>query len=861
MLRTPTEKLALAIVLAISFVSAMVLWGWYAQAQTLVQIHPSFFVMQFNTALCFGLSGISLFFALFNTQRLSAFLGFLVLLISSMTLLEYMADIDLYIDQILFEPFMTAKTTHPGRMSVSSAVCFLLSGAALVSHRLLQVFSFTKLLGAIIMAMGLVAVVGYLFNIETAYSLGNLSGMALHTALCFILLGLGLILLKSEAQNEVLHFGQHWKESTFSITLIIFVIVLSQALSGWQNQQTQGKLDNRAIGLASSLNLLIDSRTSALERMAKRWQYEQGLERQKWETDSLNYLSDFTEFTALAWANNELLVKWIVPLTGNEAVLNFDLSKDPKRKETLIKARDSKHVAISEHINLIQGGEGFIISVPIIINKENRGFILGVIKYDALLQLLTQSSPINDFGLELYEDGHLLAVNNQDFQISSEFESTKDVNLDPVNWRLKVHFTTQKVTEFNSYWPEAILFLGILFILVTLVILRLWRADQQKTNKLEREVALHKVTKNKLLFEGSRLKTTLKTMADAVILTNSKGEILSFNQSATSIFGYAENEILERCIDMLFVDSQEHKQDHFMLQFVKLESKRLEASGITKIGKHFPIQLSVAEMMLENEVYYSAVIRDISQQKATELALAQYTRELERSNQELTDFAYVASHDLKAPLRGIMQLSTWIKEDLEEHHFEGKVNGYLDLLQNRISRLEKLLDDLLAYSRVGRQHGDFADVDVTAFAKDVFTLLNPPPGFSLKCENNLPTIVTLKTPFELIMRNLINNAIKHHHKDQGTISISCRSVSAGYRFSVCDDGPGIAPEYHQKVFGIFQTLKPRDEVEGSGMGLAIIKKLIDFYYTDIVIESDGHSGTCITFTWPNERNLRKHING
>ena len=171
-----------------------------------------------------------------------------------------------------------------------------------------------------------------------------------------------------------------------------------------------------------------------------------------------------------------------------------------------------------------------------------------------------------------------------------------------------------------------------------------------------------------------------------------------------------------------------------------------------------------------------------------------------------------------------------------------------------------MLNDLLAYSRVGRKHGDIKTVDIGPLSAELFRLLNPPPGFTLACDENLPSLNTLAVPLEQILRNLINNAIKHHDKTTGTIRISAKPTANGFDFAVADDGPGIAPAQQQRIFGIFQTLKPRDEVEGSGMGLAIVKKLLDNYHCQIHVESDGIRGTIMHFNWPSESQLRSFIN-
>ncbi|MBL4583002.1 MAG: hypothetical protein JKX83_00135 [Pseudomonadales bacterium] len=246
---------------------------------------------------------------------------------------------------------------------------------------------------------------------------------------------------------------------------------------------------------------------------------------------------------------------------------------------------------------------------------------------------------------------------------------------------------------------------------------------------------------------------------------------------------------------------------------------------------------------------------EVEARERTQQALNKYTVELERSNKELNDFAYVASHDLKAPLRGIMQLASWIEDDIKDD-IKDQTREYIALMHSRTRRLEQLLNDLLAFSRVGRKHGDFKTIGLAATVTDLYQLLNPPLGFSLHCDIKLSAITTLFVPLEQVLRNLINNAIKHHPNDTGTLRVTAITTDTGYEFAVTDDGAGILPEHHERIFGIFQTLKPRDEVEGSGMGLAIIKKLLDTYHCRITVESDGIKGTTMRFTWPSEPTLR-----
>jgi PAS domain S-box-containing protein len=241
---------------------------------------------------------------------------------------------------------------------------------------------------------------------------------------------------------------------------------------------------------------------------------------------------------------------------------------------------------------------------------------------------------------------------------------------------------------------------------------------------------------------------------------------------------------------------------------------------------------------------------DITERRSAQEELARTNADLRRSNQELEHFAYVASHDLKAPLHGIAQLVSWLKIDLPPD-LDPDTQHKLTLLHRRVHRLETFLDDLLHYARVGRHPSPSQPVATRLMVHELVTLLSPPAGFTVTVADTLPTLVTAQEPLRQVLLNLLSNALKHHDRPVGHIEVTAQEQGADYVFAVRDDGPGIAPAFHGKVFQMFQTLKPRDEVEGSGIGLAIAKKVVEGQGGRIWVESEaGRRGTTMRFTWP-----------
>jgi signal transduction histidine kinase len=227
-------------------------------------------------------------------------------------------------------------------------------------------------------------------------------------------------------------------------------------------------------------------------------------------------------------------------------------------------------------------------------------------------------------------------------------------------------------------------------------------------------------------------------------------------------------------------------------------------------------------------------------------ALEEKTRHLEKSNSDLEQFSYVASHDLKSPLNAIKQLVNWISEDCKEI-LPTSSKKHLNLLSLRSERMMKLLDDLLDYSRINRTEFKNVPVNLNDAVIDILELLEKPNGFTITAPNI--EIVIPQTPFEIVIRNLISNSIKHHDKDSGYIDISYEKSDEFHSVIVKDDGPGIPEKFHEQVTEMFQTLKSRDIVEGSGMGLAVVKSIMDHYQGKLVINSDGVRGTEIVLNW------------
>jgi signal transduction histidine kinase/CheY-like chemotaxis protein len=265
--------------------------------------------------------------------------------------------------------------------------------------------------------------------------------------------------------------------------------------------------------------------------------------------------------------------------------------------------------------------------------------------------------------------------------------------------------------------------------------------------------------------------------------------------------------------------------------------------------------VSDLKVSLEKQEKIEIQLRNYSTElEQSNLRLAQAARLLERRNEELDEFTYIASHDLKAPLRGIANLSQWLVEDLQDQ-IPAENKQQLDRIQGQISRMDALIDGLLQYSRVGKESIAFSSINLSQLLEEVVDFLAPTPGIQIQFPSNLPCLNTKELLLKQVFSNLIGNAIKYHHKNNGIINISIADQESFLKFTITDDGPGIAPKYHHKIFGIFQTLAKSNDLKGTGVGLAIVKKIVEAQGGSIWVESQLEEGSAFSFTWPKQHSF------
>lgn len=411
---------------------------------------------------------------------------------------------------------------------------------------------------------------------------------------------------------------------------------------------------------------------------------------------------------------------------------------------------------------------------------------------------------------------------------------------------------------------------------------------QDETGKIYRiigtslNISDRKAAETELDQEKNFLQALLDNLSDGIVACDEHGVLTLFNQATKEFHGLPRQAIpaadWAEYYNLYLPDGVTPMPSEDIPLFRALQGESITDVEMMIIPKHGQSRTLLAngDPIIDRcgkKIGAIAAMRDITERRQVEQTLAKLNEELEdrvrdrtnqlervnalllattttleRRNQELDQFAYVTSHDLKAPLRAIANLSEWIEEDLEDK-LDDDTKHKMNLLRSRVHRLENLINGLLDYSRVGRLSSETQFVDVAKMLTEIIDLLDVPDSCQIQIQEHMPSLETEAIPLQQVFHNLISNAIKHSDCSNSKINISVQELDNYYEFSVADNGKGIDPKYHDRIFTIFQTLEARDTKENTGIGLAIVKKAVENQGGEIKIESDIDGGSNFKFTW------------
>lgn len=394
--------------------------------------------------------------------------------------------------------------------------------------------------------------------------------------------------------------------------------------------------------------------------------------------------------------------------------------------------------------------------------------------------------------------------------------------------------------------------------------------DGTPTGVLEicRDITKFKQTEEALRISESKYSDLVQQSPDAVISLDKFGNFLSFNPAAERLSGFSAEEVIGRHftkVGILDKKSIPKALNEFRLVITGAERQPFNLVITRKDKSRLHMEANGRLIKQKGQkAWIQVTLRDITERLLAEQELEKLNKDLEsavwelrRANKELQEFAYITAHDLKTPLRGIGTLADWISKDYADK-FDEDGKEQLRLLVAKAKQMSALIDDILQYSRLGYDNPEKKQVDLNELLTEVISDINLPENIQITVENKLPVLMCEQTQIIQVFQNLLSNAVNYMDKPNGQIKVGCIEQDSFWKFSIADNGPGIDEKYHKKIFKIFQTLSPRDRTDSTGIGLSIVKKIVELNAGIIWVESELGKGSTFFFTLP-KSTIRREI--
>ncbi len=533
----------------------VVLAGWHFRIPPLVQIHHSLAPMQYNTALCFVLSGAALAAAARFRLRLALPVSAVLFLIGFLTALQYAFSINLGIDQLLFDHYILTHTSHPGRMSPMSAVVFTFSGLALLlgcSDRGPAAPSgLTGLLASLVLALGAVAVFGYGTGLSGAYGWGEFSQMSLHTAAGSMLTGAGILVFAIQRELSVTKRSPRWLAIAAGIAVLSGSLVLANALLVNDRTYIRRSVVSNAETVAMLVAARMDFRVKGLARMARRWSLSGQPPRGAWEDDALAQLEDFPGYKSISWVDPDGRVIWTVPSRSQTAGVGSRVDAGESQASALREARESGRARLSRPVSFGDSEEGVFLTIPLSHQGKFEGFIVGAISFEPVMDFILPPQLARGYSVSLMEGGRDVYTRFSPDPPAQEYGVAIPVPLYGADWTVAVEPERTTLETLTSPYPLAVLLCGAIFsALLTLSIhfarkasARSQEADETNLELVE-EIRERKSAEQKLHDLGMLHRTILSHASTSVISTTPEGLITSFNPAAERMLGYSADEMV-----------------------------------------------------------------------------------------------------------------------------------------------------------------------------------------------------------------------------------------------------------------------------------------------------------------------------
>jgi len=758
------------------------------------------------------------------------------------------------------------------------------------------------LLATVAVALGTFGLLGRLFGIAPGIGWGSVASVSMLTGSGLIACGSTLLLQRALGRDG----GDPLQRASLLPALFVLALALGATAMAWrvsaeaalaaQRQRFEHQAQQLATAIEHSLRGYVDALRGAQGLFAASATVEADEWQRYWEQVDLpsrfpavvgvGYAAridarergDFEGAMAIGrrggfriWPAGERAnyfpVTYLEPAEGaNLLLLGYDLASEPARRDALQRAIARDEVALSARIAVAgsTAGDteaGFAIYAPLHVGGRQDGEadyrLVGVAYFDvraAEWMQFVDREPRTGLSVQLYdgdaEDPAQRLYADGDAAAPKALRHAQTLDLAGWHWRLAVATTPGFFAANRSLTPLSVLLVGLLFSLLLFAIAWLLAGAGARAERL--------ATRRTAELQRSQraFRALTDTANDAIIAAGGDGRIRYVNPAAERCFGYAADALLHHPLTELMPERYRAAHADGMARLVAggephIIGRTVELAGLRSDGSEFPLEISLAHWRNDDEVHFTAILRDITQRRESEQALELQRKELARSNADLEQFAYVASHDLQEPLR---MVASYVQ--LLARRYKGKLDAdaddFIGFAVDGALRMQHLIDDLLTYSRIATRPVDRRDVAAADCVQAA--LRNLATRVQETCADirigALPTVCV--DPMQLIQlfQNLIGNALKFCGDAPPRVSIEAEREQDHWHFRVRDNGIGLDPQYAERIFVIFQRLHTRQHYSGTGIGLAICKKIVERAGGRIWVESVPGDGATFHFTLP-----------
>lgn len=845
--------------LLLLLLAASVLVGWLLEDVLLTHLAITLPGMSANTAIAFALCAVSLLAHRLTRSRIvSLALALIVVALATLRASEYLFWPDLDVDQ-----WFLAKGTAIARMGELTTVGFILSGVAIVMLIRRQ----TRFLGvSSILTCAFIVVFTAIMGLTDLYfgpggrdGIASLSAMSPMTSVGFLILITGV--LTELSRTTVKRFATSYDNG---IAMLVALLGTIATLIFWYELERQDRraldaeLQIEAQFLANRIGLEVENIVESLERLADRHLIGQSNSDAQWRSETKALLDDFEDLNVIAMLDEDFKIIRIEPLEPYRGAMGIGLEYNPVRSAAILEAHSSRETRLSAPFEITTGETQEVIFVPMFSGETFMGMLAATVDFRGNLPDWLRPAYAH-FDVRV-TDGNLPVMQGPTHQVamSSLFVSS-DIAVANRIWTVTLNPDLAFVESTRNRITIFAVPLGmVLTILVALVINRAIAVSQRNKMLQKSQISL-RAREMDLDFLARQLDLVISNTNEGILYLSDQGRVLMANDAATRMFALGHNDLS----NLLFRDLKLCDGTGAEITLDLLDCAK-QIDDLCVMGKEpkrfYTVSVAQVDRGDAGDNGYVVVLTDTTRRRENQIEREALLARLEKSNAELSQFAYICSHDLQEPLRIIGAFSERLTRHLKEcGQLDDKAENYLGFVNDSAYRAQELIRDVLAYSRL--DHGEIQnqnvdlneiiqtisrDVAATDWGREVVFFSDP-----------LPVMQVNKVQIYQVFQNLVGNAIKYA-KNEGPVNIrvSCQKQGGGWCFSVSDNGIGIAEKHLTSVFKIFKRLVRSSERAGTGVGLAICKKVVDNHGGKIWVESAVGEGSTFYFTLPVEEKDR-----